>query len=218
MLLLSAPWARADFSSSLDSVNSPISFNVTAKVSVTLLGGSAASPTPIPGTAIAPFPFVPGTSPLTLNFSPLALTQTVVGVQFSVSLAGGSGWSSPTPVVFVVPFPAQEVWPAKRAYTLVYTAPLLGAATLAGTVGPDTLPPSAPMGLTAAADAVSPMTNLDLAWASATDDTGVTAYLVERCQGAGCATFAQIASVIANPSSFADGGLNSGTSYSYRVR
>ena len=39
---------------------------------------------------------------------------------------------------------------------------------------------------------------------------------MERCQGAGCATFAQIATPTGT--SFSDTGLTAGTSYSYRVR
>ena len=45
---------------------------------------------------------------------------------------------------------------------------------------------------------------------------GVTGYRVERCQGAGCTTFAQIATPTGT--SFSDTGLTAGTSYSYRVR
>ena len=48
------------------------------------------------------------------------------------------------------------------------------------------------------------------------DNVGVTGYLVERCQGAGCTTFAQIAT--SSGTSFNDTGLASSTSYSYRVR
>jgi len=44
----------------------------------------------------------------------------------------------------------------------------------------------------------------------------VTNYLIESCVGAGCTTFAQIATS-ATPS-FSNTGLTSGTSYSYRVR
>jgi chitodextrinase len=50
----------------------------------------------------------------------------------------------------------------------------------------------------------------------ATDNVGVTGYRVERCAGAGCSTFAQIATPTAT--SFSDTGLTAGTSYSYQVR
>ena len=35
-------------------------------------------------------------------------------------------------------------------------------------------------------------TQINLSWTASTDNVGVTGYLVERCQGAGCTTFAQI--------------------------
>ena len=50
----------------------------------------------------------------------------------------------------------------------------------------------------------------------ATDNVGVTGYRVERCAGAGCTTFAQIATPTGT--SFSDTGLTASTSYSYRVR
>src|SRR5439155_3312402 len=56
----------------------------------------------------------------------------------------------------------------------------------------DTTPPTAPSSLTATAAST---TQINLAWTASTDNVGVTGYLVERCQGSGCTTFAQIASV-----------------------
>src|SRR5262249_47402897 len=53
----------------------------------------------------------------------------------------------------------------------------------------DTQPPTAPASLTATA--VSAV-KINLAWVAATDDVGVTSYLVERCSGIGCSDFAQI--------------------------
>jgi RHS repeat-associated protein len=73
--------------------------------------------------------------------------------------------------------------------------------------------PTAPAGLT---PTVVSATQINLAWTAATDNVGVTGYQVERCQGAGCANFAQIATPTAT--SFSDTGLAAATSYSYRVR
>ena len=56
--------------------------------------------------------------------------------------------------------------------------------------GSDTTPPTAPSSLTATA--VSPSRS-NLTWTASTDNVGVTGYRVERCQGAGCTTFAQVA-------------------------
>jgi hypothetical protein len=44
----------------------------------------------------------------------------------------------------------------------------------------------------------------------------VTAYLIERCQGSGCSSFSQIASVTAT--TYTDTGVSAGLSYTYRVR
>ena len=44
----------------------------------------------------------------------------------------------------------------------------------------------------------------------------MTGYRVERCQGAGCANFAQVATPTG--AAFSDTGLTAATSYSYRVR
>ena len=59
----------------------------------------------------------------------------------------------------------------------------------ATTPAPDTQPPTAPTELTATAVSGS---QINLSWTASTDNVGVTGYLVERCQGAGCTNFAQI--------------------------
>src|SRR5258705_161725 len=78
---------------------------------------------------------------------------------------------------------------------------------------PDTTPPGAPTGLSATATS---SVQISLAWVAATDNVGVTGYQVERCQGAGCSAFVQVATPTST--SFNDTGLTAGTSYSYRVR
>jgi RHS repeat-associated protein len=78
---------------------------------------------------------------------------------------------------------------------------------------PDTTPPSAPAGLGATAAGA---TQINLSWAASSDNVGVTGYRVERCAGAGCGGFAQIATPTGT--SFSDTGLTPSTSYSYRVR
>ena len=74
-------------------------------------------------------------------------------------------------------------------------------------------PPSAPSGLSASASGSS---GVNLSWTAATDDLGVASYEVERCQGAGCSGFVQVATTAST--SLADTGLQASTSYSYRVR
>lgn len=74
-------------------------------------------------------------------------------------------------------------------------------------------PPTTPTGLTAIA--VSAV-EIDLGWTASSGGAGVTGYLVERCQGAGCANFAQIGTP--STTTFYDAGRTAATSYSYRVR
>ena len=78
---------------------------------------------------------------------------------------------------------------------------------------PDTTVPSQVSGLVASAVSSS---RVDLSWSAASDNVGVTGYEVERCQGAGCSSFAAVTTVSAL--GWSDTGRSPGTSYSYRVR
>jgi len=78
---------------------------------------------------------------------------------------------------------------------------------------PDTTPPSTPTNLTATAVSSS---QISLSWTASTDNVAVTTYIAERCQGTGCMTFTQIATI--SGTSYTDAGLAPTTSYSYRVR
>src|SRR5262249_27018653 len=77
----------------------------------------------------------------------------------------------------------------------------------------DTQPPTAPG---APILSVVSNTQINLTWAGATDNVGVTSYFVERCTGAGCSTFAPVGSPAT--ASLNDTGLTPSTSYTYRVR
>jgi fibronectin type 3 domain-containing protein len=57
---------------------------------------------------------------------------------------------------------------------------------------------------------------VDIAWAVSTDNVVVTSYFVERCQGAGCSAFTQIASTAS--ASYHDLTVTPFTAYSYQVR
>jgi len=74
-------------------------------------------------------------------------------------------------------------------------------------------PPAAPTGLAATAASSS---QINLTWTDNADNE--TGFKIERCTGAGCSDFAQIATVGANVSSYPNTGLAASTSYSYRVR
>jgi chitodextrinase len=86
-------------------------------------------------------------------------------------------------------------------------------ATAATPALPDTTAPSAPSTLAATAVSVS---QINLSWTASMDNVGVTNYLVERCAGTGCTSFAQIAMSATN--AYNNTGLAASTSYSYRVR
>src|SRR5205823_7592739 len=77
----------------------------------------------------------------------------------------------------------------------------------------DTTAPTQPGTLSATAASGS---EVDMSWGASTDNVGVTGYKVERCQGAGCTNFTQIATP--NGTSYKDTTVSAGNSYSYRVR
>jgi chitodextrinase len=81
------------------------------------------------------------------------------------------------------------------------------------TLAPDTTAPTAPTALTATAIST---TRIDLGWTASTDAVGVTGYRVERCQGAGCTTWAQVGTPTAT--AYSDTGLTGSTTYRFRVR
>src|SRR5439155_8681906 len=72
-------------------------------------------------------------------------------------------------------------------------------------------------GLTAV---VTSSRQINLSWTASTDTVGVTGYRVERCVGAGCTSFAQLAAPTGTPPGprVSDSGVSPATSYSYRVR
>ena len=83
----------------------------------------------------------------------------------------------------------------------------------AASSGGDTTPPTAPSNLLATANGTG---GINLSWTASTDNVGVTYYFIERCQGSGCSSFAQVAT--SATTTFSDTGLLSSTSYSYRIR
>src|SRR6266568_1444341 len=100
--------------------------------------------------------------------------------------------------------------PAARVLALALLA--LSATTSSAA---DTQAPTAPTGLTAT---VASSSQINLSWTASTDNVGVAGYRVERCQGAGCTAFVEVASVWPSPTSFIDTGRGPAVSYSYRVR
>ncbi len=88
-----------------------------------------------------------------------------------------------------------------------------GYVTVTAPPSVDTSPPTAPSALAASAAGSAA---INLAWQASMDNVGVTGYRIERCQGAGCTAFGQIAT--STGTTFSNTGLAAGVSYSYRVR
>jgi hypothetical protein len=80
-------------------------------------------------------------------------------------------------------------------------------------VNADSQAPTAPTNASATATG---NTQITLIWGASSDNVAVSSYLVERCQGAACTNFVQIATVQGSP--FNNAGLAPGTTYRYRVR
>jgi chitodextrinase len=88
-------------------------------------------------------------------------------------------------------------------------------ATAVGDTPPpsDTAAPSAPTNLTPTAVDTS---RVNLSWTASTDNVGVTGYLMERCQGAGCSAYTQISTP--SGTAYSDTGLLPNTTYRYQMR
>jgi fibronectin type 3 domain-containing protein len=177
-------------------------------------GGDTQPPT-APGT-----PVLSVVSSTQINLSWAAATDNVGVTGYRVERCGGASCTT---------F-AQIAAPATTSFNDTGLAPSTSytyrvrATDAAGNLGPysatatastlaDTQPPTAPG--TPALTVVS-SSQINLTWAAATDNVGVTGYRVERCAGANCSTFAQIAAP--TTTSLNDTGLTPSTSYSYRVR
>jgi len=78
----------------------------------------------------------------------------------------------------------------------------------------DTTVPTTPTGLGAS---VISSTQINLSWTASTDNIGVTGYFVERCTGASCNSFTQIAS-LGMVTTYNDTTVAPTTTYRYRVR
>src|SRR5213076_1634842 len=92
---------------------------------------------------------------------------------------------------------------------------LSGFSPIAAATTPDTVPPTAPTGLT---PAVISGTQINQSWTASMDNVGVTGYRVERCVGASCTSgFVELTPPPPGPS-FSDTGAVPATSYGYRVR
>src|SRR5581483_6049270 len=83
----------------------------------------------------------------------------------------------------------------------------------ATTPTPDVSAPTTPTGFTATVVSAS---QVNLTWNASSDNVGVTGYILERCLGAGCTAWVQIATP--SGTSYSDTGLSATTTYRYWVR
>ena len=81
------------------------------------------------------------------------------------------------------------------------------------TPSPDIAAPTTPSKVT---PTIISGTQINLSWTASLDNVGVTGYRIERCQGVGCTSFAQVGTSVGT--TFSDTGLTAGNIYSYRVR
>ncbi len=145
-----------------------------------------------------------------LVFDPATVTQ----VQFRVN---GGGWQPMQNVSGTAPL-WQGMWNAATLTAGEYSLEVQattgsGVRTDVVTTYVDSPLPPAPATLTATAASSS---QINLAWTdSATTEQG---FKIERCTGSSCSDFAEIATVGANVTTYANTGLVASTSYSYRVR
>jgi PKD repeat protein len=149
-----------------------------------------------------------GFAPLSVNFTN---TSTGTIAAYAWTFGDGTTSSSPNPV---------KTYSTAGAYTVSLTVTGPGGSNtrtssnyITVSSGTDTTAPTAPGSLAATANGSS---SVNLTWAAATDNVGVTGYRVERCQGTTCTNFAQVATPAGT--SHSDSGLVASTAYRYRVR
>ena len=157
-------------------------------------------------------------SHLAMTYDGATLRLYVNGVQVASTPVTGAITSTGNPLWIGGNSPYGEYFNGRIDEVRVYRAALSQAeiqADMAAPLGgpPDTSAPTAPSGLAASAVSAS---RVDLSWSAASDNVGVTGYEVERCQGAGCSSFAAVTTV--TTLAWSDTGRSPGTSYSYRVR
>ena len=156
-----------------------------------------ASTTPTPPVASFTASATTGSAPLALNF-----TNNSSGTITSDLWTFGDGTTS------TAQSPA-HIYNSQGVYTVSLQVTGPGGSNtqtrtnyITVTAPADTTPPAAPTNVVATASGSG---NIIVTWTAATDNVGVTGYRIERCQGSGCTTFAQIASPAGT--SYSDGGL-----------
>ena len=157
----------------------------------------------------------PAINIFTPTSGPVGTVITITGT--NLSGATTSGWIgsahdaavanvSSTTVTMTVPSDAPVAADQLTVFTGGGTA--LSGTNFTVTTGSGSAPPAP----TSLANSVISSSQINLTW---TASTGATSYVVQRCAGASCTSFAQVGS--STTASFSDTGLTASTSYSYRV-
>ncbi len=189
---------------------------------IEIVSAAATPDTTPPSTPVLATPVVAGATQLNLSWS--AATDNIGVTGYQLERCQGAGCSNFLQVATPTGTAFNDIGlTAATSYSYrvraTDAAGNLGAwsnvATATTQASADTTPPTVPV---LAAPVVVSATQIDLAWSASTDAVGVTGYLIERCQGAGCSSFAQVASVGGGVTAFSNTGLAGNTSYSYRVR
>lgn len=155
-------------------------------------------------------------SSVTLTFPASQTAYTITALRALVTATGAGFFQdkdmiSGNPVPWPVNYPYGPLLvPAGIPVIAVMNFPLIGSGDLTVSLGPDTVPPSTP-----ALAAMAALTTAAISWTAATDNVGVTGYVLERAPGT-LGAFAQIA--LTASTSFADAGLTAATTYSYRIK
>jgi chitodextrinase len=175
-----------------------------------------------PGAPAALAASAAGSAQINLTWSAATETGGTIA-QYLIERCQGSGCSSFTQVGTATTLAFSDTGlSAATAYsyrvrakdTVGTTGPYSNVASASTAAAAPTI--SAPGALTASATSATQVT---LSWGAATETGGtLSQYLIERCQGAGCSSFTQVATVSVPGTTFADTGLSGSTSYSYRVR
>jgi probable HAF family extracellular repeat protein len=176
-------------------------------------------------TAGAPPPPPPPNAPSTATARPVGSSSVAIawsdnstnedGFRVQRSLDGGGSW---TEIARTGPDVTShdDGGRASEAQACYQVIAFSGAGESAPSNTACTTPPAAPTSLSAATDAVTPWSKVNLMWA---DNSRVEErYEIQRCTGAGCASYAAIATVAANTTGYSDATVAFGTTYGYRIR
>lgn len=142
-------------------------------------------------------------------FSPSGTPYMLTGLQVEVLPTSGTGFTVDRSLLLRYLLNPPLHVPSGLTVNATVFVPLSGLGSITVTLGPDTTPPS---GSTLAV--VPSQTSSVVSWTAATDNVGVSGYVLERAIGT--VTFAPL--VTTQSLTFADSGLTLATVYSYRVK